>query len=509
MEDQSFTRIKEIKKYLASPKGERSFSSLLFKPIKAGKNHLDKKFLSNLNSPELSSISEKILLRNEMRNILLNIDELRYLPQSIMSLHYFNSFECCHILVHEKGKPQGLNFYFQFNSEENVKPILIQSFNNIYNLIKKSKNKIFSQSTAFKDDLDLVGNFLAKEIDLKNHSVICLISRNSFLPPSQEEQEHFFLLSSFLTPVLNKLLDREKNDFKKEVLIKSLKHFPEKIYVKDSSRIIFTNDKNISARKELNLISFPLNGNDGLTMELSNLAKDSISTDIYHSQRISLLGELLNTLQHELSNPLFGLNLTSSLLKSDVENPEILETLNDICQNAIRSQTIIKNFSNLYNDQQEYKNTNLIKLIEETITLTKSESKEIKKFIKCENFESDKGIWTSTNPTYLTQIIFNLIINAAQAIKSSNSNPFHHQIIISVTDEKEHISIAISDDGPGIKDTFAEEIFKPFFTTKDSGTGLGLAICKNLANQLKAEIQFKNNSPLPGATFSLNLPKNI
>ena len=108
-----------------------------------------------------------------------------------------------------------------------------------------------------------------------------------------------------------------------------MKHFPEKIYVKDSSRIIFTNDKNISARKELNLISFPLNGNDGLTMELSNLAKDSISTDIYHSQRISLLGELLNTLQHELSNPLFGLNLTSSLLKSDVENPEILETLSN------------------------------------------------------------------------------------------------------------------------------------------------------------------------------------
>lgn len=509
MEDQSFTRIKEIKKYLASPKGERSFSSLLFKPIKPGKVHLDKKFFTHLNSSDLQSINEKVLLRNEMRNILLNIDELRYLPQAIISLHYFNSFECCHLLVHEKGKPQGLNYFYQFNSEENIKPIHIQSFNNIYNLIKKSKNKIFSQSNAFKDDLDLVGNFLAKEIDLRNHSVICLISRNSFLPPSTEELEHFFILSSFLTPVLNKLLDREKNDFKKEVLIKSLKHFPEKIYVKDNQRVIFTNDKSNQNRNELNLISFPLNGNDGLTMELSNLAHDSISTDIYHSQRISLLGELLNTLQHELSNPLFGLNLTSTLLKSEISNPEILETLNDICQNAIRSQTIIKNFSNLYNDQQEYKNTNLIKLIEETITLTKSESKEIKKFIQCENFDQDLGLWLETNPTYLTQIIFNLIINAAQAIKSSDPNPFKHQIVIKISDQSSHINIAVCDDGPGIKDTHSEEIFKPFFTTKDSGTGLGLSICKNLAKQLKAEIHFKNNSPLPGATFSLNLPKNI
>jgi signal transduction histidine kinase len=509
VEDQGIARIKEIKKHLTFQSGEKAHNSLLFKPLRNTKSNIEKKFLNVLKNDKSNSISEKITLRNEMRNILLNIDELRSLPNQILSLNYFQLFECCHILVHEKGKPEGQNFYFHYNIEEHSKAISIQSFNNIYNLVKKSKNKIFNQAMNFKDDLDLVGNFLAKEVDLKNHSVVCLISRNSFLPPSAEEQDHFFVLCSFLVPLLNKLLDREKNDFKKDVLIKSLKHFPEKIYILDNQRVIFSNDKNVTKKEGLNLISFPLGGTDGLTMELSNLAKDTISTDIYHSQRISLLGELLNTLQHELSNPLFGLSLTSSLLKTEVSDPEVIETLDDICQNAARSQTIIKNFSNLYNDQQEFKNTNLINLIEETLTLTKSESKEIRKFIECRNFSKNDGIWINTNPTYLTQIIFNLIINAAQAIKTTSTSPGKHQIVISVIDDLDFVKIEVSDDGPGIKNEFENDIFRPFFTTKDAGTGLGLSICKNLAISLGAEIIFKNNSPLPGATFSLNLPKII
>jgi two-component system NtrC family sensor kinase len=335
--------------------------------------------------------------------------------------------------------------------------------------------------------------------------VIFLISRNSFLPPSIEEQENFLSITTFLSPLLNKLLDREKNDLKKDILIKAIKNFPEKIYIKDHARIIFTNERSLTPAENLNLISFPLDNTGSLTMELSNLSKESISTDIYHSQRISLLGELLNTLQHELSNPLFGLSLTSSLLKSDSNDPEVLDTLNDICQNANRSQTIIKNFSNLYSDQQEYKQINVVKLIEETLTLTKSESKEIPKEIVCIGFEKGVGFQINTNPTYLTQVIFNLIVNAAQAIKNHTMTPHKNKITITIEAKPSSVQIDVADDGPGVKSELQSEIFRPFFTTKDTGTGLGLSICKNLAVQLKTEIQFKNNSPLPGATFSINL----
>lgn len=507
MEDQSTARIKEIKKYLSLDGQDHLYKSELSRPLRLLRSSVEKRINASIKKDRPSDLGRSLFFRNQLKTILLNSDEIRSLPTQILDLDHFKQFESCHILVHEKGKPEGQNFLNSHHAEEEIKSISIQSFNNIYTHVKKSKNKIFNQALVFKNDLDLVGNFLAKEIDLKNHSVICLISRNSFLPPSDEEQAHFLSLCSFLLPVLNRLLDKEKNDFKKEVLIKSLKHFPEKIYIKDQNRIIFTNDKEPDDVDNLSLMSFPLNGNDGLTMELSNLSKESISTDLYHSQRISLLGELLNTLQHELSNPLFGLNLTSSLLQHETSDQETLSTLKDICQNAIRSQTIIKNFSNLYNEQEELKNTNLVSLIEETITLTKSESKQIQKEIKCINFEAKNGLFVHTNPTYLTQIIFNLIINASQAIKNATQSLAPHRIIIELEDAFDQVIIRIIDDGPGIFKEIESDIFRPFFTTKDSGTGLGLSICKNLALELGAEINFKNNSPLPGATFWINLKR--
>jgi signal transduction histidine kinase len=293
---------------------------------------------------------------------------------------------------------------------------------------------------------------------------------------------------------------------KKEILKKTLENFPENIFVKKKSQIIFTNQPNIDEAEKSHLVTFPIDGMEDTVMELSNISRDTISTELYHSQRVSLLGELLNTLQHELSNPLFGLNLTGTLLANDAHNKETKEILQEICHNANRSQTIIKNFSNLYNDQQEYKKINLYKFIEEVITLTKSETKEIVKKIECCGFDADDPVEIETNSTCLTQIVFNLIINAGQAIKSANTRVNQNSIIINLKKNKQAVTLSVIDDGPGVKPELTANIFKPFFTTKESGTGLGLSICQNLAEQLGTKIHFQNNSPFPGATFSINLP---
>ncbi len=507
MEDQSPTGIKEVKKFLSLTSVELASLPLKTKPLRFSISSFEKKIFQALkNSKTNSEVHTKFQFKEELRKLLLSTNEVKELPRSILKLTSLSSFESCHVLVHEKGKPVGQNYFFNHPNYEETKLISIQSFNSLFNLVKKSKNKIFNQSINLKDDLDVVGNFLAKEIDLKNYSVIYLISRNSFLPPSQEEQDLFQNLSAYFQPLLMKILDKEKNDFKKEILKKSLENFPEKIFVKKNSQTIFTNHQGNNTVENSHLMVFPIEGEDNTVMELSNLSKDAISTELYHSQRVSLLGELLNTLQHELSNPLFGLNLTGSLLASDTNSDEAKELLKEICLNANRSQTIIKNFSNLYSDQQESKKIQLYKFIEEVITLTKSETKEIQKKIECIGFSNQDSIEIQTNPTCLTQIIFNLIINAAQAIKTTNPRVFQNSITIKLIKENKSVTIAIVDDGPGVKSELASSIFDPFFTTKDSGTGLGLSICQNLARQLGSKIHFQNNSPFPGATFSINLP---
>jgi nitrogen-specific signal transduction histidine kinase len=215
------------------------------------------------------------------------------------------------------------------------------------------------------------------------------------------------MLSQFIMPVLAKILDKDKNDFKTQVLKKSLESFPEKMLVRKNNQILFSNKD--SSAEDSNLLIFPID-EDNTNLELSNFSKDQISTEFYHTQRISLLGELLNTLQHELSNPLFGLNLTSTLLESEAQSEETAELLKEISQNANRSQTIIKNFSNLYTTQENHKQLALFSFLEEVATLTKSETKEIKKTIIWKGFADEveaRQFQITTNSTYLTQIIFN------------------------------------------------------------------------------------------------------
>lgn len=504
MEDQNFTRIKEIKKFLTTDSADSAKLPLKARPIRFTKNTFEKKYVQSLRN-KYSEIEQKFRYKEELRTLLEGISDIGELPLSILTLPLLNSFDSCHVLVHEKGKPVGQNYQAHYGKAEDTKLISVQSFNTLFNLVKKSKNKIFNQSPALKEDLNLVGHFLAKELDLKNHSVIYIVSRHSFLPPSSQEQSHFQELAHYLAPLLLKILDKEKNELKKQVLKKALENFPERISVKQGTQPIFTNRDLAPTSADHNLMIFPLE--DDFSMEISNFSKDQISTELYHSQRVALLGELLNTLQHELSNPLFGLNLTSSILESEATDPETKSVLKEISQNANRSQTIIKNFSNLYNDQEEYKSINILKFIDEVITLTKSETKEIQKSVRCIGFDANNDLKIQTNPIALTQIIFNLIINSAQAIKGQKSKE-KHNIVVSLTKTDNALEIAISDDGPGVAAEHTTSIFQAFFTTKNSGTGLGLSICQNLASQLGTKINFKNNSPFPGATFSINLPLN-
>jgi hypothetical protein len=377
VEDQNPAGIKEAKGILNSSLQGAASAPLKTKPLRFSKSSFEKKVFQSIKNLKINpTLEAKFLYKEELRRLLLLTNEIKELPRAILRLAPFNSFESCHLLVHEKGKPVVQNYFYNISNFEEIRLMSIQSFNSLFNLVKKSKNKIFSQSISLKDDLDVVGNFLAKEIDLKDYSVIYLISRNSFLPPGEDEQELFQNLSSHLLPFLMRILDKEKHDLKKEVIIKSLEHFPETIIVKKNTALFFTNHPALENIEKSQLMVFPFDDSENTVMELSNISKDTISTELYHSQRVSLLGELLNTLQHELSNPLFGLNLTGSLLADDSNNEETKEILQDICLNANRSQTIIKNFSNLYKDQQEFKKINLYHFIEEVITLTRVKPKK-------------------------------------------------------------------------------------------------------------------------------------
>jgi signal transduction histidine kinase len=130
---------------------------------------------------------------------------------------------------------------------------------------------------------------------------------------------------------------------------------------------------------------------------------------------------------------------------------------------------------------------NLNKGIDDTLVIARNEYK-----YHCEILK-DFGNLPEVNciPQQINQVLLNLIVNAAQAVKSQERDG-NGKISIATAKEGDRVCCTIGDDGPGIPDDIAERVFDPFFTTKEvgKGTGLGLSIAYDIVvNQHKGSLE--------------------
>ena len=79
----------------------------------------------------------------------------------------------------------------------------------------------------------------------------------------------------------------------------------------------------------------------------------------------------------------------------------------------------------------------------------------------------------------LTQVLINLLVNAIDALREREGGLIE---IDAVRRDDGRLVISLADNGPGIGDKVARDVFRPFFSTKETGTGLGLAIVKKIVD---------------------------
>jgi two-component system cell cycle sensor histidine kinase/response regulator CckA len=105
----------------------------------------------------------------------------------------------------------------------------------------------------------------------------------------------------------------------------------------------------------------------------------------------------------------------------------------------------------------------------------------------------------------LTQVLVNVLVNAAQAIREVERSM--HRVRITTRSDGEFVAISISDTGPGIAPSAVAHIFDPFFTTKRAGygTGLGLSISRSIMHDLRGDLIVESVHG-EGATFIVLLP---
>ena len=109
----------------------------------------------------------------------------------------------------------------------------------------------------------------------------------------------------------------------------------------------------------------------------------------------------------------------------------------------------------------------------------------------------DSTIEINADPNLLDQVLINLVKNAIEAIK----NQPYKSIQLSTRIEQDKVILSIRDNGPGIPDEVLDNIFVPFYTTKQSGSGIGLSLSRQIMGLHKGSIAVKSSSE--GTSFEL------
>ncbi len=498
-----FKNLKTILEGL-SAQSKKTNQELAFDSFTKTTELIEKKIFSGASlSPEdnVKDLWDEII--KKVNHISGQSQSLRSLMEKLLEVPFLQNFESSMVIIHLKGKTKAELLGTIWRQDKTQSLIEVKEFNTFFNSIKKSKIKSFSTDSFPRIELPFNGSFLAKEVTSRKYSLIAMVSRHDFLSYSKDEIELFETCIGLLQPHFERLIDQEYSDKRTSELRVCLKDFPLPLRITDNVsgtsflNDLFTNElqeKDIFFNKKLkNAFTIDLYDSD----ELRHYA-----FDLFHFQRISLLGELLNTLRHELSNPLFGLKLGSQLFSMMDTSKDNKEIMAEIEKNINRCQVIIENFSNLYQVDTETKPVSLQKVIEESIVLSKSESREVRKFV---NFSTQaEDLKTELPMIFVVQILFNLIVNASQSLKGVNSRK---EITINIDSDEKNIFVDVIDNGPGIPENKLSELFKPFFTTKSQGTGLGLVLSRNLALKMGGNLEYIPNSN-KGAHFKLTLPRS-
>jgi signal transduction histidine kinase len=221
-----------------------------------------------------------------------------------------------------------------------------------------------------------------------------------------------------------------------------------------------------------------------------------------HADRLSILGEITAGIAHELNTPLANILGFAELLKSkETPGTQTSNDLDKIINSAIFSREVVKKLMFFSCEMpQNMTEVDIVPVIEDAITLidptfTKNEVKYKLNLPKSE-------ILLKADTIQLTQVIFNLILNAIYF------SPKNGTIKLALEQGKDKIVLKISDEGPGIKPENVGKIFQPFFTTKGvgDGSGLGLSVVHGIIKGHRGTIDYQENIP-SGSIFIITFPK--
>jgi len=218
------------------------------------------------------------------------------------------------------------------------------------------------------------------------------------------------------------------------------------------------------------------------------------------TQRLASLGFMVASVCHEVSNPLAAVSSMLQILQSKRGvTPETLERgLASIEANIARVMAITKKLG----DHSRVGGMPQPLAIDDAVQTAQALLRHSPAGrTVAVDYRGVPGVTVRSRPGELEQVVFNIFLNAAQAMHGAG------RIEAATTRENGHVTLSVRDTGPGIAAEHLPRVFDPFFTTKPpgEGTGLGLAISYEIVHEIGGTIRAANH-PAGGACFEVVLP---
>jgi signal transduction histidine kinase len=221
-------------------------------------------------------------------------------------------------------------------------------------------------------------------------------------------------------------------------------------------------------------------------------------TELVSAERLATVGKLAAGVAHEVGNPLAGILGYLSLARMRATTPELKEYVERIDHEVHRIDGIVRGLLDLGRPRPATLGPVDVSQVVETCVRLVRAGPELSHVQV--DFALEPGLLARADAGPLSQIVINLMLNAAQAMRGEG------QVRVSTRSEGGEARLTVEDTGPGIPLEVMPRLFEPFFTTKEGkGTGLGLAVSLHLTQSMGGRLTAEN-VPSGGARFTVHLP---
>jgi two-component system sensor kinase FixL len=244
------------------------------------------------------------------------------------------------------------------------------------------------------------------------------------------------------------------------------------------------------------------------TRRRSELELQHLQSQLAHTSRVSMLGQLATALAHELHQPLGAILRNAEAAElflghDPIDFGEIRAILMDIRADDQRAREVIDRLRALLKRGTiDPRSLAVPDLLTKIASLTRAEA--LTRGITVEVDTRSELPSVIGDAVHVQQVLLNLVLNAMDAIEGADSAE-RLIVVRAQPHEGGQVEVLVSDTGPGIPEDKMAQIFEPFFTTKASGMGIGLSVSRTIIEAHGGRLWAESKADR-GAIFRFTLP---